>query len=518
MSTAVEEAEKVAGSSDEVVAVKRPVDGETIRELPVADAAEVAATAARLRAAQGEWAELGFAGRREWLERLRDWMLAESERIADIMQAESGKVRADATLEVPYCADAINFYSANAAEFLADETPSAHFPALKVKRLRITRDPVGLVGVISPWNFPLILSLGDAIPALAAGNAVLIKPSELTPLCLMAVIEGWKQIGAPDVLDYVNGFGETGGALVDEADYVQFTGSDKTGRLVLKRAAETLTPVSLELGGKDPALVLRDANVERAANGVAFGGLMNSGQICMSIERVYVERPIYDEFLGKLTEKVEALRQGADGRTYTADVGAMTSPAQTDIVERHVTDAREKGARILTGGRRGDGPGDWYEPTVIADVDHSMDVMRDETFGPVISVMAVEDAEQAVELANDSRYGLSGSIFSGDVKAAERMARRLEMGSCNVNDTLINYNALELPMGGWKTSGIGTRHGRDGIRKFTRTRSILSPRGPELDSEILWYPITPAKRGFFAKVTRFFGGRGLGRFGIERRG
>ena len=518
MSTAVEEAEKVTGSTEERVVVRRPVDGAAIAELPVADAAEVAAKAARLRAAQAEWAELGFGGRREWLEKLRDWMLVESERIADVMQAESGKVRADATLEVPYCADALNFYASNAAEFLADETPSAHFPALKVKRLRITREPVGLVGVISPWNFPLILSLGDAIPALAAGNAVLIKPSELTPLCLMEVVRGWKQIGAPDVLDVVNGFGDTGGALIDEVDYVQFTGSDRTGRVVLKRAADTLTPVSLELGGKDPALVLRDANLERAANATAFGGLMNSGQICMSIERVYVERPVYDEFLTKLTEKVQALRQGADGRSFSADVGAMTSPAQTDIVAEHVEDARSKGARILTGGKRGDGPGDWYEPTVIADVDHSMAVMRDETFGPVIGVMAVEDADHAVELANDSRYGLSGSIFSGDVKAAERMARRLEIGSCNVNDTLINYNALELPMGGWKTSGIGTRHGRDGVRKFTRTRSILSPRGPELDSELLWYPITPLKRGLFGRVTRFFGSRGLGRLGLGKRG
>ena len=204
------------------------------------------------------------------------------------------------------------------------------------------------------------------------------------------------------MLDVVNGMGETGGALVDESDYVQFTGSERTGKVVMKRAADTLTPVSLELGGKDPMIVTRDADLERAVNATAWGGLLNTGQICISIERVYVEEPIYDEFVEKLRAKVEALRQGADGDTYTAEIGAMTSPAQVGIVSDQVEDARSAGARILTGGKRKDGAGDWYEPTVIADVDHSMKVMREETFGPVIPVMKVKDAEEAIELANDT--------------------------------------------------------------------------------------------------------------------
>ena len=257
--------------------------------------------------------------------------------------------------------------------------------------------------MISPWNFPVILSLGDAIPALLAGNAVVIKPSEITPLTLMKIVDAWREeIGAPDVLDVVNGMGDTGGALVDEVDYMQFTGSEKTGKIVMKRAAETLTPVSLELGGKDPMIVTRDADIDRAVNATAWGGLLNTGQICISIERVYVEEPIYDEFVSKLQAKVETLRQGADGDTYSAEVGAMTSPAQIEIVSDQVEDARAAGARILTGGKRIDQAGDWYEPTVIADVDHSMKVMTEETFGPVIPVMKVRDVEEAIQLANDT--------------------------------------------------------------------------------------------------------------------
>ena len=205
--------------------------------------------------------------------------------------------------------------------------------------------------------------------------------------------------------------GDTGGALVDEVDYMHFTGSDRTGRIVMKRAADTLTPVSLELGGKDPAIVLADADIDRAANATAYGGFVNTGQVCMSIERIYVEEPVYDEFVDKLTANVGELRQGDDGRSYGMEQGAMTSPAQIEIVSDHVEDARDKGARILTGGKRKDGPGDWYEPTVIADADHSMKVMVDETFGPVVGVMKVADAEEAIRMANDTRYGLSASVF-----------------------------------------------------------------------------------------------------------
>ncbi|MET0926300.1 MAG: aldehyde dehydrogenase family protein, partial [Solirubrobacterales bacterium] len=320
----------------------------------------------------------------------------------------------------------------------------------------------------------------------------------------------WREdVGAPDVLGVVNGMGETGGALVDESDYMQFTGSEKTGKIVMKRAADTLTPVSLELGGKDPLIVTRDADLERAVNATAWGGLLNTGQICISIERVYVEEPIYDEFVAKLTEKVKTLRQGADGDSYSAELGAMTSPAQVEIVSDQVEDAREAGARVLTGGRRKEGPGDWYEATVIADVDHSMKVMREETFGPVIPVMMFRDVELAIELANDTTYGLGSSVFAGDPDEGERIARRIEAGHCNVNDVLINYNVLGLPMGGWKNSGIGVRHGAQGIRRFCHTEAVTIPRLPTAKSEPVWFPYSARKRGLVRRIYRFLNARGL---------
>ena len=507
---AVGDASNGKGESPPSFEIRRPADGSVIRELPIDSPATVADAVARVRANQPAWEAIGFAGRRRWLESLRDWILANQDRIDSMMQEETGKVRADAALEAFYCLDAINFWCDQGPDFLADEIVSPHNPLLKAKRAKIVYRPFGVVGMISPWNFPVILSLGDAIPALLAGNAVVIKPSELTPLTLIELVRAWREeVGAPDVLAVVNGMAETGGALIDESDYLQFTGSERTGKIVMKRAAETLTPVSLELGGKDPMIVTRDADLERAVNATAWGGLLNTGQICISIERVYVEEPIYDEFVGKLTEKVKTLRQGADGDTYTAEIGAMTSPAQVEIVSDQVEDARSSGARVLTGGRRKDGPGDWYEPTVIADVDHSMKVMREETFGPVIPVMKVRDVEQAIELANDSTYGLGSSVFAGDPDEGERIARRIEAGHCNVNDVLINYNVLGLPMGGWKSSGIGVRHGAQGIRRFCHTEAVTIPRLPTAKSEPVWFPYSPRKRGIVRRIYRFLNARGL---------
>jgi acyl-CoA reductase-like NAD-dependent aldehyde dehydrogenase len=491
------------------IEVRRPADGSLIRQVGVDPPERVQEVVARVRAAQPEWEAIGFAGRRRWLGKLRDWLIENADHVAEVMQAETGKVRADAELEAPLICDVINFYGENAERFLADETPSAHLPLLKVKRLRVVYRPYQVVGNISPWNFPLILSFDDSIAALMAGAAVVIKPSEFTPLTPMELVRAWKEeIGGPDVLDLVNGLGETGGALVDACDFIQFTGSDRTGKVVMKRAADTLTPVSLELGGKDAMIVLRDADLERAVNGAAYGGLLNSGQICLSIERVYVEEPIYDEFVARLAERVSKLRQGADDRPYTAEVGAMTTPAQLEKVAEHVEEAREKGARILAGGRRGDGPGDWYEPTVIADADHSMKVMSEETFGPVVPVMKVRDADEAVRLANDSSYGLGGAVFTRDFRRGENVARRMETGAVNVDDVLTHYLALEVPMGGWKSSGIGYRHGAYGIRKFARAESIVSPRFRQPAADPLWFPYSPRKRAILNRISRFFNARG----------
>ena len=506
-----------AGPSSDEFEVRNPADGSLISSVPIHGPEEVRESVASARSAQPVWEALGHAGRYEWLGRWRDWMLANGERIADVLEAESGKVRQDAGAEVPALADAINFYGANSARFLAEERVSAHNPLMKAKALKVTYRPFPVVGVIAPWNFPLLLTIGDAIPALAAGCAVIIKPSELTPLSPLELVRGWKEIGGPDVIRAATGLGECGSAVVDEVDYVHFTGSIATGKKVMARAAETLTPVSLELGGKDPMIVLEDADPERAANGAAWGGLANSGQICISVERIYVTEPVYDRFLEALTERVGGLRQGTDRPAFTHEIGAMTSPAQVEIVEDHLRDAIEKGARVVTGGGRREGAGDFFEPTVLVDVDHSMKIMRDETFGPVIPVMKVGDEDEAVRLANDSRYGLSASVF-GEREHAEAVARRLESGAANVNDVLVNYLAYDVPMGGWKESGIGARWGPDGIRKFCRTESLVITRFAGGKAEPMWFPYSPAKSRVLGTIARFVNARGLrGRLRALRR-
>jgi acyl-CoA reductase-like NAD-dependent aldehyde dehydrogenase len=498
-------------SAAESFEVRNPATGEAIRSVSIDSPQRVAEVVARVRANQPEWEALGNKGRHRWLAQLRDWLIDNHDRVADTMQAETGKVRADAGSEGVYLTDLINFYGSKADKLIGDDKVRPHSLLLSSKKLRVQYRPFPVVGIISPWNFPLILSLGDAIPALQAGAAVVIKPSEFTPLGLMEIIDAWKsEIGGPDVLDIVNGLGECGGALVDEVDFIQFTGSDRTGKKVMAQAAETLTPVSLELGGNDPLIVLSDANVSRAANAAAWGGFANSGQICISAERVYVEEPVYDEFVQKLTEEVEGLRQGADDAAFGKEVGAMTSPAQTAIVEDHVNDAVAGGARALTGGKRADGPGDYYEPTVLVDVDHSMKVMQEETFGPVIGVMKVRDDEEAIRLANDTRHGLSGSVF-GSKRHAEQVARRIECGSCNVNDVMVGFLASDVPFGGWKDSGIGYRHGDVGLKKFCRAESLVITRfGGK--RELLWFPYTEKRRNLIARLTRMFNARGLRRW------
>jgi betaine-aldehyde dehydrogenase len=483
------------------IEVLNPATGGPVGTIDVSSPEDVAATVARVRGNQPAWEALGNEGRYQWIGRLRDWILDNLDRISDTIQAETGKVRGDISSELFYVAELINFYGRNAEKFIGEESVRPQSALVASKKLVIQYRPHPVVGVISPWNFPLSMALGDSIPALQAGAAVVVKPSEFTPLSLIEVIDGWKsEIGAPDIFDCVLGTGEVGSHLVDEVDCVQFTGSDRTGRKVMARAAETLTPVSLELGGKDPMIVLSDADVERAANAAAWGSMFNSGQVCLSVERIYVEEPVYDEFLAKLTKKVGGLRQGADGRNPEKDVGAITSPNQRAVIEDHVSDALANGARAVTGGSAGEGPGDYYEPTVLVDVDHSMKVMRDETFGPVVGVMKVRDSEEAVRLANDTRYGLAASVF-GEKNRAESVARRIEAGSVNVNDVISNMLAVGVPMGGWKQSGIGFRHGEYGIKKYTRPESIIVTRFAG-KNELTWYPYSKSRLGLVNRVVK----------------
>ena len=491
------------------IEVQNPATGEVIASVPVLSVDEVEGVVARPRAAQPGWEALGFEGRGRILRRAQKWVIDNADRVARTIVSENGKAYEDALLaEVGYAAGAFGFWAKNAPKFLADEKVRSSSPFVIGRKLVVRYAPVGVVGVIGPWNYPLTNSFGDCIPALAAGNSCVLKPASLTPLTSLFMAEGLRECGLPeDVFIVAAGGGDVGSELIDHVDAVMFTGSTEVGKKVMERAAKTLTPVGLELGGKDPMLVLADADLERAANAAVHYSMQNGGQTCISVERVYVEEPAYDEFVSKVEAKVRDLRHGVPGDPGSVDIGAVTSPPQVDLIDEHVRDAVSKGARALVGGRRGNGPGDFYEPTLLVDVDHSMECMVEETFGPTLPVMKVRDAEEGVRLANDSAYGLQASVWTKDSAKGERLARQIEAGVVCVNDAQLNYVALELPMGGWKASGLGSRHGADGIRKYTKKQALLVTRfAPKKDLHML--PYTAGRTKLIERLLRFVYGRG----------
>lgn len=446
---------------------------------------------------------MGVAGRAAWLGKWRDWLLDHRDELLTPLQLETGKSWGDTGVEIA-AVQIINYWIDKAAEFLADQAVRPYGAANAAKKLTIVYEPYPLVGVITPWNGPLSVPLLDVPAALMAGCAVLSKPSEITPLAWQVAVEGWKQIGAPEVLDAVFGFGETGAALVDVVDYVMFTGSVNTGRRIAVAAAQRLIPCSLELGGKDAMIVCADADIDRAVDGAVWGGFVYSGQVCISVERIYVEEPVYNEFVNKLVAKTSQLRQGMDAEhDYSCEVGSLTTEQQLAIVSRHVDDAVSKGAKVLVGGKSSDPAGGlFYEPTVLVDVDHNMDCMREETFGPTLPVMKVRDVAEAIEKANDSNLGLSGSVWTRDADKANIVARQMNTGTVNINNVITGLLQFGVPMLGWKESGLGSRSGgADGIRKYCRQKSIVAER-VAMKKELLWYPYSRKKGTFVAAVVR----------------
>ncbi|OHV06935.1 aldehyde dehydrogenase family protein [Mycobacterium talmoniae] len=506
MTTQTQEATRYPVGGSSLITVRCPADGRAVGTVPDMTPAQVHEVAAGLRSAQLEWEDLGPAGRAKHIRRFLDWVFDNEDRLIGIMQEETGKSWGDAAVETAVVVDTINYYTQHAAGFLADRRVKRWGPTALTKNLRIFTRPHQLVGIITPWNGPLATPIIDGIPALMAGAAVLFKPSEVTPLTWTEATRGWiDEVKAPPVMACVTGGGATGAAVVDEVDMIQFTGSTATGRKIAARAGERLIPHSVELGGKDAMIVLDDADLDRATSGAVWGGLWNSGQICVSVERIYVQDKVYDEFVRKLTGKVKGLRQGMDpDGSYATEIGAMATERQLQIVERHVTDAVERGASPVTGGKR-TSEGLFFEPTVLTDVDHSMLCMREETFGPTLPVMKVRDEEEAIRLANDSPYGLAASVWSGSAERADRVARRLETGAVNINSALTATMLLVLPMGGWKSSGVGGRNGgAAGILKFCRQQAIVSERF-RLKSEPFWYPYVPRTSRLQARLMRLVG-------------
>jgi acyl-CoA reductase-like NAD-dependent aldehyde dehydrogenase len=404
-------------------------------------------------------------------------------------------------MEVLVVADAVTYFCKRAHRILEDEQISLHM--LPHRKSYLHYLPRGVVGIISPWNFPFSIPLGETIMALLAGNAVVLKPSEVTPLIALAAKAIFDRTGMPkNLFQVVTGRGPTGQALIDASvDQIIFTGSVATGRKVAQACGQRLIPCTLELGGKAPALVCADADLERTSNALVWGAFANSGQVCASVERVYAHRDIYDELVRRVVEKTRCLRQG-DPAEFSTDVGAMTWDRQREIVEEHVRRAIADGARVAIGGQPHDGPGQFYPPTVLTDVRQDMAVMQSEVFGPVLPIMRIDSDEEGVRLANDSHLGLVGYVFTRDRDKGRRLAERIEAGTVMVNDVLSAYGMPETPWGGVKQSSLGFTHSDDGLRAMCQQRHVnldrIAPR-----RELWWYPYTERSYRFLLRAMRF---------------
>lgn len=474
-----------------------PATGETLQSLDCAGAAEVQATVARARGAQPQWKALGMRKRIEILRDFQHRLHDKKTDVARLITREAGKPYVEALLtEIVVVLDAARFLIDNAYQLLRSEPVSHGSLAMKTKSGYLVREPYGVIGIVSPWNYPFSIPSTESLAALVSGNAVILKPSELTSLCALELRFLLHAAGVPkDVFQVVVGDGSTGVALVQsEINKLIFTGSVPTGKRVSQAAAARLLPVVLELGGKDPMIVLEGADVDVASSGAIWGAFVNAGQACLSVERCYVHRSMYDKFVDACADKARKLRVG-DGMDPQTDIGPLIHERQLQIVESHVKDAVAKGARILTGGKCLPELGsNFYAPTILTDVTHSMLIMREETFGPVLPIMPFDSEEEAVRLANDSEFGLAASIWTRDRAKGEVLAHHINAGTVMVNDVVSCFGISEAPHGGVRASGLGRTHGKLGLEEMVWVKYVDSDRLPNT-KKVWWY-------GYGASFTR----------------
>jgi acyl-CoA reductase-like NAD-dependent aldehyde dehydrogenase len=464
------------------IASINPATGEVLRELECAGEGEVCAAVERAKSAQPAWAKLGVRRRVAIVREFQAKLHAKKSEIAAAITREAGKPLAEALVtEVLVVLDAARFLIDNAFTLLRDEPVPHGNLATKHKRGSLISEPHGVIGIIAPWNYPFSIPATETLAALVAGNAVVLKPSELTPLVALELASLLHESGIPkEVFQVIVGDGAAGAALVASGiDKLVFTGSVATGKRIAAASAERLLPVVLELGGKDPMLVLDDANIDVASSAAVWGAFVNAGQACLSVERCYVHHSLYEEFVEACARKARQLRIG-NGMDANTDVGPMIRERQVRIVESHVEEAKVRGARVLVGGKRLPELGEnFYAPTVLADVTHDMRIMREETFGPVLPIMSFNNDDEAISLANDSEYGLAASVFTRDSKRGERIARRVHAGTVMVNDVISCFAISEAPHGGVKASGLGRTHGKFGLEEMVRRKYLdidLMPR------------------------------------------
>ncbi|CAN5481342.1 succinic semialdehyde dehydrogenase [soil metagenome] len=483
-----------------------PGTGAELGRVPLASPEEVAQAVRRARAAQPAWAGISFKEKGRVILKARAIMLSQIEELATLISRETGKPVSEAiSMEVVPTLDAMHYFANHTASLLKPQKIDIGQYGLMGRSSRIVYKPMGVVGIISPWNFPLATPAEEVVMALMSGNAVVLKPSELTPLTALKIGEIFRRAALPEgLLEIVTGDGSTGAALIDaRVDKIMFTGSVSTGKRVAEAAAKHLTPVVLELGGKGPMVVLEDANLENAARGAVWGAFANSGQACASVERCYVHESIAPQFLARVLAGTQALRQQV-GTKEDTDVGAMTNERQLRIVEEHVADAVERGAKLVTGGKRaGNLSGFFYPPTVLTNVDHRMTIMRDETFGPVLPVMTFKTEDEAILLANDSVFGLTASVWTKDIARGRRLAERIEAGTVMVNEVLYTHGIAQTPWGGIKESGYGRTHGRMGLLELVTSRHIHVNRMSFLP-DVWWFRYDPEASSLFQGLATHF--------------
>jgi succinate-semialdehyde dehydrogenase/glutarate-semialdehyde dehydrogenase len=467
-----------------------PATGEIVSEHPITGAEDVHAAVARARAAQPAWNALGTARRVEILRKFQALLLKERDALAQKITAEAGKPLVESLLsEILVVLDAARFCAENAHRVLRSEDVPHGNPIMKTKRGRLVYEPLGVIGIISPWNYPFSIPATETLAALVNGNAVVLKPSELTPVSALELQRLLHTAGVPqDVFAVVLGEGPTGTALIEShIDKLIFTGSVATGKRVAEAAARQLLPVVLELGGKDAMIVLEDADVDVASSAAVWGAMMNAGQTCISVERCYVHRAVYDRFVRDCVQKIGRLRVG-NGSSASTDVGPLISDRQVQIVETQVENARALGANILAGGKRLPELGQqFYSPTLITEVSPAMQLMQQETFGPVLPVIPFTTDDEAVRLTNASEFGLAASVFTKDAKRGNAIAQRLNAGAVMINDLLSCFAMPEAPHGGTRASGIGRTHGIMGMRETVRPKYIDSDGLPGM-KKVWWYP------------------------------
>ena len=465
------------GADTETTAVESPLNGQPIAQVPLCSVASVRKAVRRARRAQQDWAGRSVRERAAVLFGYHDLILAQQNEILDLIQIETGKARKHAFEEIADVALVSRYYASNGEKHLRSERRKGALPGLTTAVEH--HPPLGVVGVISPWNYPLTLAVTDALAALMAGNGVVLKPDRLTPLTALWAVRLLQKAGLPyDLFQVVTGAGsEIGAAIIDSVDFVTFTGSTQTGKLVAREAGARLVGCSLELGGKNAMFVLGDADLDQAVEGAIRGCFSNAGQLCIATERLFVERGIYQDFLDRFVRRTTQLKLRAT-LDYSADVGSLISARQLEVVEAFVVDAVDKGAEVLTGGRaRPDVDPYFYEPTVLVGVTESMAMFAEETFGPVVAVAPFDDVDSAIEQANATEYGLNASIWTGNLNRGARLAKRLEVGTVNVNEAYAAaWASVDAPMGGFKASGLGRRHGAAGIRRYTETQTVAVQR------------------------------------------